>query len=118
MLIKAVFNVAAMERSILAKLFERGSRGQLGGLRDGSPWLVDKGVRRTTHALPEVLVAICTLLGFERIVSKRLGSPYVSGRSRIGSRSRTRGAPAVKREAEEDCAANGDDKSRPERSYS
>jgi hypothetical protein len=36
------------------------------------------------------------------IVSKRLGSPYVSGRSRHWIKSKTPAAPAVKREAEED----------------
>src|SRR6516225_3470637 len=43
--IKAVFNVTAMERSILAELFERGGRGQLSGLRDRRPIerLVNKG---------------------------------------------------------------------------
>jgi bifunctional non-homologous end joining protein LigD len=41
-------------------------------------------------------------LGFEGIVSKRLGSPYVSGRSRHWVKSKNPVAPAVKREAEED----------------
>jgi bifunctional non-homologous end joining protein LigD len=41
-------------------------------------------------------------LGFEGIVSKRLGSPYVSGRSRHWVKSKNPAAPAVKREAEED----------------
>src|SRR5258705_1419619 len=43
--IKAVFNVTAMERSILAELFERGGRSQLSGLRDRRPIerLVNKG---------------------------------------------------------------------------
>ena len=41
-------------------------------------------------------------LGFEGIVSKRLGSPYVSGRSRHWIKSKNPAAPAVKREAEED----------------
>jgi bifunctional non-homologous end joining protein LigD len=41
-------------------------------------------------------------LGFEGIVSKRLGSPYVSGRSRDWIKSKNPAAPAVKREAEED----------------
>jgi hypothetical protein len=36
------------------------------------------------------------------IVSKRLGSPYVSGRSRHWIKSKNAAAPAVKREAEED----------------
>jgi ATP-dependent DNA ligase len=38
----------------------------------------------------------------EGIVSKRLGSPYVSGRSRHWIKSKNPAAPAVKREAEED----------------
>jgi hypothetical protein len=38
-------------------------------------------------------------LGFEGIVSKRLGSPYVSGRSRHWIKSKNPAAPAVKREA-------------------
>jgi bifunctional non-homologous end joining protein LigD len=41
-------------------------------------------------------------LGFEGIVSKRLGSPYISGRSRHWIKSKNPAAPAVKREAEED----------------
>ena len=41
-------------------------------------------------------------LGFEGIVSKRLGSPYVSGRSRHWVKSKNPAAPAMKREAEED----------------
>src|SRR5258707_15888628 len=51
--IKAVFNVTAMERSILAELFERGGRGQLSGFRDRRP--IERlgrqqRVRRTAHA--------------------------------------------------------------------
>jgi bifunctional non-homologous end joining protein LigD len=41
-------------------------------------------------------------LGFEGIVSKRLGSPYLSGRSRHWIKSKNPAAPAVRREAEED----------------
>ena len=41
-------------------------------------------------------------LGFEGIVSKRLGSRYRSGRSRDSIKSKNPNAPAVKREAEED----------------
>jgi bifunctional non-homologous end joining protein LigD len=41
-------------------------------------------------------------LGFEGIVSKRLGSPYRSGRSRDWLKMKNPNAPAVKREAEED----------------
>jgi ATP-dependent DNA ligase len=40
--------------------------------------------------------------GFEGIVSKRLGSPYVSGRSRHWIKNKNPQHPAVKREAEED----------------
>src|SRR6267143_554946 len=41
-------------------------------------------------------------LGLEGIVSKRLGSHYVSGRSRYWLKFKNPNAPAVKREAEED----------------
>jgi bifunctional non-homologous end joining protein LigD len=43
-------------------------------------------------------------LGLEGIVSKRLGSRYVSGRSRDWLKFKNPNAPAVKREAEEDWA--------------
>ena len=62
--IKVVFNVTAMERSILADLFERGGRGQLSGLRDRRPIerLVNKGFveRHTLNSQQEeyVLTAI------------------------------------------------------------
>jgi hypothetical protein len=41
-------------------------------------------------------------LGFEGIVSKRLGSPYRSGRSRDWLKMKNPNAPAAEREAEED----------------
>jgi bifunctional non-homologous end joining protein LigD len=41
-------------------------------------------------------------LGFEGIVSKRIGSPYRSGRSRHWVKSKNPKHPAVEREAEED----------------
>jgi ATP-dependent DNA ligase len=44
-------------------------------------------------------------MGLEGIVSKRLGSPYRSGRSRHWVKSKNPEAPAVKREAEEDWRA-------------
>jgi hypothetical protein len=62
--IQTVFNVTAMERSILAELFERGGRGQLSGLRDRRPIerLVNKGFveRHTLNSQQEeyVLTAI------------------------------------------------------------
>ena len=59
-----MFNVTAMERSILAELFERGGRAQLSGLRDRRPIerLVNKGFveRHTLNSQQEeyVLTAI------------------------------------------------------------
>ena len=44
-------------------------------------------------------------LGLEGIVSKRLGSPYRSGRSRHWVKSKNPKHPAVKREAEEEWGA-------------
>ena len=41
-------------------------------------------------------------LGYEGIVSKRLGSPYISGRSRTWLKFKNPMAPTVKREEEED----------------
>jgi ATP-dependent DNA ligase len=41
-------------------------------------------------------------MGLEGIVSKRLGSPYRSGRSRHWVKTKNPAAPSVKREAEED----------------
>ena len=43
-------------------------------------------------------------LGCEGIVSKRLGSPYRSGRADCRVKVKNRAVPAVKREAEEDWA--------------
>jgi hypothetical protein len=62
--VKAVFNVTAMERSILAELSERGGRGQLSRLNDRRPIerLVNKGFveRHTLNSQQEeyVLTAI------------------------------------------------------------
>jgi ATP-dependent DNA ligase len=42
-------------------------------------------------------------MGLEGIVSKRLGSRYVSGRTRLWLKFKNPAAPAVNREAEEDC---------------
>jgi bifunctional non-homologous end joining protein LigD len=46
-------------------------------------------------------------LGFEGIVSKRLGSPYRSGRFRYWVKSKNPEHPAVKREEEEDAMSSG-----------
>jgi hypothetical protein len=53
----------------------------------------------------------CTL-GCEGIVSKGLGSRYVSGRCRDWIKSKNPNAPAVKREAEEDWDKSGGDETR------
>jgi bifunctional non-homologous end joining protein LigD len=50
----------------------------------------------------EVVFRHACKLGFEGIVSKRLGSPYRSGRSPHWVKVKNPKAPAVKREAEED----------------
>ena len=50
---------------------------------------------------PTVFAHACKL-GFEGIVSKRLGSSYRSGRSKDWLKFKNPAAPAVKREAEED----------------
>jgi ATP-dependent DNA ligase len=50
----------------------------------------------------DVLFAHACKLGCEGIVSKRLGSPYRSGRSKHWIKVKNPKAPAVKREAEED----------------
>ena len=50
----------------------------------------------------EIIFRHACKLGCEGIVSKRLGSPYRSGRSRHWVKVKNPKAPAVKREAEED----------------
>jgi bifunctional non-homologous end joining protein LigD len=63
------------------------------------------GIRFNDHCddLPaDVVFRQACKLGFEGIVSKRVGSPYRSGRSRDWLKMKNPNAPAVKREAEED----------------
>jgi bifunctional non-homologous end joining protein LigD len=72
------------------------------------------GIRFNEHMEgdgPTVFAHACKL-GLEDIVSKRLGSPYRSGRSQHWVKSKNPAAPAVKREAEEDWGkdAGGDDR--------
>jgi bifunctional non-homologous end joining protein LigD len=50
----------------------------------------------------EIIFQHACKLGCEGIVSKRLGSPYQSGRSKHWVKIKNPNAPAVKREAEED----------------
>jgi bifunctional non-homologous end joining protein LigD len=62
------------------------------------------GLRLNEHLAadgPTVFAHACKL-GLEGIVSKRLGSPYRSGRSKDWLKMKNPEAPAVKREAEED----------------
>jgi bifunctional non-homologous end joining protein LigD len=62
------------------------------------------GVRSNEHMEgdgPTVFAHACKL-GLEGIVSKRLGSPYRSGRSRHWVKMKNPACAAVKREAEED----------------
>jgi ATP dependent DNA ligase domain len=63
------------------------------------------GIQLNEHCddLPvDVVFRHACKLGFEGIVSKRVGSPYRSGRSRDWLKMKNPNAPAVKREAEED----------------
>ena len=62
------------------------------------------GLRINEHlAHPgDVVFAHACKMGLEGIVSKRLGSSYVSGRTRDWLKMKNPAAPAVKREAEED----------------
>jgi hypothetical protein len=53
-------------------------------------------------AHPGDIVFHACAMGLEGIVSKRLGSRYVSGRTRDWLKMKNPDAPAVKREAEED----------------
>jgi ATP-dependent DNA ligase len=53
----------------------------------------------------EIVFAHACKLGCEGIVSKRLGSPYRSGRSPHWVKVKNPKAPAVKREAEEDWSS-------------
>ena len=70
-------------------------------LRNGKP-----GVRLNEHIAHSNGAAVfhhACKLGAEGIVSKRLGSHYRSGRSPDWLKFKNPDAPAVKREAEEDC---------------
>jgi bifunctional non-homologous end joining protein LigD len=62
------------------------------------------GVRMNEHLTHDghVVFRHACKLGLEGIVSKRLGSPYRSGRSRDWLKMKNPAAPAVRREAEED----------------
>src|SRR5262245_48995373 len=62
---------------------------------------LDRGFFATRSLTKKARPHACKL-GLEGIVSKRLGSPYRSGRSRHWIKSKNPAAPAVKREAEED----------------
>jgi bifunctional non-homologous end joining protein LigD len=73
-----------------------------GVLRRMKAWA---GIQLNEHCddLPvDVVFRHACKLGFEGIVSKRVGSPYRSGRSRDWLKLKNPNAPAVKREAEED----------------
>jgi bifunctional non-homologous end joining protein LigD len=61
------------------------------------------GVEHLEHPEGHVVFREACKLGAEGIVSKRLGSRYRSGRSPDWLKFKNPAAPAVKREAEEDC---------------
>jgi ATP-dependent DNA ligase len=62
------------------------------------------GIRSTSisEGDGQTVFAHACKMGLEGIVSKRLGSPYRSGRPRDWIKMKNPAAPAVKREAEED----------------
>jgi hypothetical protein len=59
------------------------------------------------HVLPTRRLATTSKMRLEGIVSKRLGSRYVSGRSKDWLKFKNPDAPAMKREAVEDWAEEG-----------
>jgi bifunctional non-homologous end joining protein LigD len=65
---------------------------------------VERGLLLNEHIMEpgDVVFRHACKLGFEGIVSKKLGSRYVSGRSRYWVKSKNQQHPAVTREAEED----------------
>jgi DNA-binding MarR family transcriptional regulator len=79
-----VFNVTAMERSILAELSERGGRGQLSRFKDRRPIerLVNKGFveRRTLNSDEEEYVL--TAIGKKVLDNKLTGTAHGPQRSR------------------------------------
>ena len=88
-----------------------GARLRMCTIHDGEPELA-RLPRLRKSQIKGLLVASTTVrpcatrvqARLEGIVSKRLGSPYRSGRSRHWVKSKNPAAPAVKREAEEDWA--------------
>jgi hypothetical protein len=81
-------------------------RDQDGRSAPGDPRGRDVGIGLQVNdhivAPSDVVFRHACQLGFEGIVSKRLGSPYRSGRSRHWIKSKNPKHPAVKREVEED----------------
>ena len=61
-----------------------------------------RGCGSSSTSITAVTYRHACKLGCEGIVSKRLGSPYVSGRTRHWLKFKNPAAPAVQREAEED----------------
>jgi ATP-dependent DNA ligase len=66
------------------------------------PYLIGLQFNEHIEEPGDVVFRHACRLGFEGIVSKRLGSSYRSGRSRDWLKMKNPAAPAVKREAEED----------------
>jgi hypothetical protein len=65
-------------------------------------WRGESAVRRFYTLIADTLSSLACKLGWESIVSKRLGSIYRRGRSPHWVKVKNPKAPAVKREAEED----------------
>ena len=95
------FDLLELRRPRPAPLAHRGAQAGPGAASEGR-----RQRHRAQRAHYEADGAIvfreaCTL-GCEGIVSKRLGSPYRSGRSKAWLKIKNPAAPAVRREAEED----------------
>jgi bifunctional non-homologous end joining protein LigD len=77
-------------------------KGALSKLVRKASWAVQLNEHITERG--DIVFRHACKLGFEGIVSKRLGSPYHSGRTRYWIKSKNPACAAVKREAEEDWA--------------
>ena len=95
-----VFDLLELDGSDLRRKSLEARKAELARLVAYAP----RGLQYNEHIadLGEVVFRHACQLGYEGIVSKRLGSPYVSGRSRDWLKFKNPEAPAVKREAEED----------------
>jgi bifunctional non-homologous end joining protein LigD len=72
-----------------------------------APLILRLGANQHLAHRGDIVFRHACAMGLEGIVSKRLGSRYVSGRSKDLLKFKNPAAPAVKREAEEDWGRGG-----------